>query len=166
MIDYKGFNDSCRLRPAGFVADTKYRPRTEITMAPAGERSQGASASTPACAASCSITPQLGVGSANPKPTNDRVASARMNAGKSKVAWTTRYPRAAGRRWSSRILSGEAPRALAASAYSLPRSAATTARTPRAGYGHPATLNIPAIVQNTWGVVRTSGIAARRTITI
>ena len=89
-------------------------------MAAAGASSQGASARAPACAASCSITPQLGVGSANPKPTKDSVASARMNAGISSVACTARNPLAAGSRCRSRIRHDPAPIAPAASAYSLP----------------------------------------------
>ena len=107
-------------------------------MATAGASSQGSSTSARPRPASRNIPPQLGVGSLKPSPTNDSVASASTNAGTSSVVWTahgTRGRRAAG---DGAVTAYRlAPSARAASAYSQTRSAATTARTPRAGNAQP-----------------------------
>ena len=78
----------------GFV--TECTKATVKTMAMAGASSHGASATMRGAAASMSITPQLGVGGAKPRPAKDNVASAITKAGTSSVAWTPRKPRVAG----------------------------------------------------------------------
>jgi hypothetical protein len=85
-------------------------------MAAAGVNSHGNCAKALMFPASCSIVPQLAVGSAKPKPTNERVVSARTKAGMSMAACVAMKPRAAGRRWRPTIRSGAAPEARAASA--------------------------------------------------
>ena len=67
----------------------RFTPSVTRAMATAGASSQGAWRSTKGWAASTSIVPHDGVGSEKPRPTNDSVASARMNAGTSRSACVT-----------------------------------------------------------------------------
>src|SRR5262249_37637581 len=119
------------LRPCS----ARLRPKTTTNIATAGLSSHGKSTNTRTFDASCSIVPQLGIGSENPRPMNDSVASATTNAGTSIVSSTPTKPPAAGRRCRPRSRAGPAPSARAATAYSRRLSARTIARTPRATNG-------------------------------
>src|SRR5687767_11818339 len=132
----------------------------EREIATAGASNQGASANARPRPAWKSIAPQLAEGSENPSPTNDKVASARINAGTRSDAWTESAPREAGKRWCSRMRDPLAPAARADSAYSRFFSIATTARTVLAANGHPTIPRITVVAQKAADVVRTRGMAA------
>ena len=71
---------------------------TTIKIGNAGASIHGASASIDTFEASCSMVPQVATSCGNPSPTNDIVASASMNAGKSNDACVNTYPLVAGSR--------------------------------------------------------------------
>ena len=65
---------------------TRFNPKTTRNIAAAGLSSHGKSANTRMFVdASCSIVPQLAMGSGKPRPTYDSVASATMKAGTSSM---------------------------------------------------------------------------------
>ena len=66
--------------------------------------------------ASWSIVPQLAIGSGNPRPTYDSVASATMNAGMSIASSVATKPPAAGSTWRTSTRAAVAPSASAATA--------------------------------------------------
>ena len=84
-------------------------------MSASGREEPGKSASARTFRpASINIDPQLGVGSTNPRPTNDSVASASTKAGSRRVTCVAIAEAAAGARWRTTMRTGPAPVARAA----------------------------------------------------
>ena len=77
---------------------TRCTPNRVNTIAPAGASSHGAPVRAAGAAASFNMTPQLGRGSAKPRPTKDSVASAKIKAGNNRNPWIPMWPAAAGSR--------------------------------------------------------------------